>query len=458
MSSELLERAVGRWDELVLAEGRSVEQLASRRARLDELGILAGERALCTVLRPHLVTEEQLAEQGRVAALISSAAIKVRDAVLADERLHRRHLGPFMEWIGELVELDTNPLADGALIRLDASLARTQLHFIELNADCPGGAGHHDSILEFFAGLDTYGRFAAEYDVRPLPLAPRLLETLLGAWRDWGGAGEPSLTVLTRTDDPLRVGGLEVEVGYYRSQGVEARICDFRALSYADGALRADGAKIDVLHRQMPTAECLELRTELEPLFAAVKAGTVCMVNPFRSELLGHKALFALMGDPEHDFGLSAAERAAIREHVPWARALVDRPGTDPQGEALDLVPYVLAAREHLVLKPAHLYGGREVLLGWQHSESDWRGSVERALGGDYIVQRRVPLHRTSYPTLEDPSRHQSFFEDTDPFAFEGRLGGFLTRLSREEITNVHAGGSLTASFALGSGSKRAVA
>jgi hypothetical protein len=35
------------------------------------------------------------------------------------------------------------------------------------------------------------------------------------------------------------------------------------------------------------------------------------------------------------------------------------------------------------------------------------------------------------------------------PFAFDGRLGGFLTRLSHEEITNVHATGSLTASFAI---------
>lgn len=450
MSFEVLDRARERWGELLAEEVRSTAQRNLLRDRLIENGIAAGDRPLLTVLRPHLITEDMLERQTSAASLIYSAALKVRDGVVSDERLHRLHFGSFMEWVGELVELDAaSPVADGALARLDASLARTRLHFLELNADAPGGAGHHDSILEFFAGLDTFRAFEREYRVRPLRLIPPLLEAHLDAWQRFGGVGRPSITLMTRSDDPVRTSSLEVNAERFRRQGIDAEICDYRELSFEGGRLRAGEREVDLLFRAMPTVECLDLRDEMQDLFSAVRTGSVCMVNPFRSELLGHKAVFALMTDPAHDFGFTAAEQRAVREHVPWGRPLTDEATSDPAGRKVDLVDYVLAERDRLVLKPAHQFGGSGVMLGWRHDEAEWGRSVQEALGTDYIVQRRVPLHRAGYPTMEGPPFQQSYFEDTDPFMFGGRAGGLLTRLSLDEITNVHTGGSVAASFAI---------
>ena len=449
MSWEVVDGARERWNELVAADADSAGRLAELREELTELGIVAGERPLCTVLRPHLISEEQLARQARAAGLVYSAATKVRDAVLADQRLHRLHLGSFMDWVGDLVELEPAPVLDPALARLDASLTRGRLHFLELNADSPQGAGHHDSILEFFARLDAFRAFAAEYRVRPLELVPPLLATLRRAWHEWGGSRPLAITVMTGAEDPVLLAGLEVEAARYRARGVAATICDFRDLGFDGGRLRAGGREVELLYRVMPIAQCLEHRDELSPLFAAVRAGAVCMVNPFRSELLGHKALFALMTDPALEFGFDAAERGAVRDHVPWGRRLADGRTTDARGREVDLVEHVLGEREHLVLKPAHEFGGRGVLLGWREDEAGWRRAVEEAIAGDCIVQRRVPLHHAEYPTMEAPGARSSYFEDTDPFLFGGRTGGMLTRLSRDEITNVHAGGSVVASFAV---------
>ena len=151
-SFEVLTRASARWDELVEADEASGDGLATVRDRVSGQGIVAGGRPLCTVLRPHLITEELLDHQSTAAAHVLSAAAKARDAVLADQALHRLHLGPFMEWIGELIELEAPGVPDGTLTRLDASLARTRLHFLEINADSPAGAGHHDSVLDLFEG------------------------------------------------------------------------------------------------------------------------------------------------------------------------------------------------------------------------------------------------------------------------------------------------------------------
>ena len=414
-----------------------------------ERGIAAGGRPLCTVLRPHLITEELLAHQSTAASHVLSAAAKVRDAVLADKKLHRLHLGSFMEWVGELIELEAAGVPDSTLTRLDASLARTRLHFLEINADCPAGAGHHDSILALFEDSDVYEDFAAEYRVRPLWLIPSLVSALLDAWTTWGGAGRPSITMMTRTDDPIRVSSLQIEAAAHRRRGIDAEICDYRDLSFEGGRLRAGDREVEMLYRVMPIAECLERRDEMGPLFAAVAAGAVCMVNPFRAELLGHKALFALMSDPARDFAFDAAERAAVREHVPWGRQLAEGQTTDGHGRQVDLVEHVLAEREHLVLKPAHEFGGEGVRLGWHQDESEWRCAVEECLEADFVVQRRIPMHRAGYPTVDEPGSRQSYYEDTDPFAFSGQVGGMLTRLSRGEITNVHEGGSLVASLAI---------
>ncbi len=448
--TQLLDTAIARWDELVAAEGASADRLAQLRESLVSRGQSVDGRPLCTVLRPHFVTEEMFARQGDVAGLICSAAEKVRDALLADQHLAELHLGEFRSWMGDLLEVEARPVAEGAIIRLDASIARTRLHFIELNADTPEGFGHHDAILDFFSGLEAYSRFRSEYAVRPLRLEPHLRSTLLGLWSEWGGTGNPQVALMTDTSNPAIVSTLEVDVASLSRNGIDAAIVDFRELEFAGGRLTAAGRSIDLLQRVMPTAQCLRVRDQLGPLLEALRSGSVCMVNPFRSELLGHKAIFALMTDPEFEARLDARERAAVRDHVPWSRPVRAGRTTDRDGSEVDLVEHVLAERERLVLKPAHEYGGRGVTLGWRTDDRAWAAALAAAIEGDFIVQARVELHRRSFPSLEEAGAERSFYEDTDPFSFRGRLGGFLTRLSPSEITNVHAGGGLTASVAIG--------
>jgi hypothetical protein len=258
--------------------------------------------------------------------------------------------------------------------------------------------------------------------------------------------------VVTRSADPVRVSSLEIDVELYRRAGIDARLCDVQDLEYSGGRLRHDGVGIDLVHRVLITAEAVAHREEMAALLAAAKDGAVCLVNPFRSELLGHKAIFALLTDPAYDFGFSAAERAAIRAHVPWTRPVSDERTTGPRGEKVDLVEHLLAEREHLVLKPTHDFGGHGVRLGWRESESEWEESVRRSVDSDYVAQRRVELHHLEYPSLDAPGERRRFYEDTDPFLFRGHAAGMLTRLSPGEITNVHADGSVVASFAVASG------
>jgi hypothetical protein len=439
--------AIEHWDSL-LADDRGLEgKLPELRRWLVERELAVGERPLCTVLRPHLIEEGDFAHQADVAAHVISAVYKVRDALLSDQELARDTLGSFREAVGALLDLERRPAGDGALMRLDSSLARTELHFIELNADMPQGMGHNDGIVDFFEHLDTFGRFSKRFRSTPLRLEPPLLETLLAAWEEWGGTGKPRIATVSLREDPVRWTGLEIDTERFHRRGFDAVLCDAGELEFASGRLRHEGREIDLVHRVLLTGECVARRVEFAALLDAVHAGAVCMVNPFRSELLGHKAIFAMLTDPSRDFGFSAAEREAIRAHVPWTRRLVDGRTADPDGSEVDLVSHVRENREHLVLKPSHDYGGHGVRLGWREDDAAWEGAVARALEEDYIVQRRVRLHREEYPTMEGGESRERYFEDTDPFVFDGRVRGMLARLSPSEITNVHAAGSVVASF-----------
>jgi hypothetical protein len=449
MTSALVSAAIEHWDGLLADDGSFGDALPEYREWMLARGLQIDDRPLCTVLRPHLVAEEDLRRQTQLAGHVISAIAKVRDALVSDERLHLKHLGKFRAWIGDLLDLEQRPVPDGTLLRLDASLARTELHFIELNADAPQGMGHNDGVVAFFQYLEAYDRFAERYRVRPLMLEDSLHDTLLALWSEWGGNGRPTIGIVTRTDDPVRVSSLELDREYYAERGIDAVIVDFRELSFDSGRLRAGDIELDLVHRVLTTAEVLSDRDEFAPLLDAASQGAVCMVNSFRSELLGHKAVFALLTDHAYEFGFSGAEREAIRSHVPWTRQVFDAKTTDEHGAEVDLVDYLLEHRGRLVLKPTHDFGGHGVRLGWHESDEEWRESIAKALESDYIAQHRVELRREEYPTMEAPGTRRLYYEDTDPFLFRGRVGGLLTRLSPGELTNVHAEGSVVASFAI---------
>ena len=449
MTSPVVASAIEHWDELLAEEDSLEAEIPKLREWMLERGMRIDDRPLCGVLRPHLIAEGDLARKTQVAERIVSAIHKVRDGLVADPDLHTQHLGRFRDWIGDLLELDSRPTGDGALLRLDASLARTRLHYIEMNADAPQGMGHNDALVSFFQRLDAYDRFAERYRVRPLRLEDALRETMLGVWEEWGGKGAPRIGIVTRTDDAVRTSSLQIDIEHYAEHGIDAALVDYRALRFGDGRLRHEGGEIDLVHRVMTTAECLAERDAVAPLLEAVRGGAVCMVNPFRSELLGHKAIFALLTDPEQDFGFTAAERTAIRAHVPWTRQVRDGKSTDPAGAQVELLPYLAEHRERLVIKPTHEYGGHGVCLGWRMSAEEWEREIADALKGDCVAQRRVELRREEYPTMEAPGARELYYEDTDPYLFRGRLGGLLTRLSPSELTNVHANGSVVASFAI---------
>ena len=442
------EEAIKHWNELLFScpdpDGVLDALVESQRKG----GLFLGERPFCGVARPRFVTREEMATEHRAVTHLARAVRKVRDAVLEDQKLHAAYLGGLDDWICTVLPLEPRVPEARSILRFDSFTSPDGIRFVELNGDIPMGSVCNDGQIPIFRGLPFFKAFQERYDVRANLVQVGMTQTFLHAWQCWGGTGTPRVCVVAFH------GGMEelfaaLNVREMAKLGLDAVQAFPEDLDFRGGKLLAKGHAVDVLYRMMHTDDCLEKSAEIAPLLQAVKARAVCMVNPFRSELLSHKYLFALLTDDTHEFHFTKDETEAIRAHVPWGRILREGRTTAPDGKPVDLVEFVQGHREELVLKPAHAAGGAGVHLGWTGDDARWGEALREALAGGYIVQKKVEVTREVYPCLEKGFPLREFYEDTDPFHFPGGYSAVMTRVSTAEITNMAQGGSIVPTFVL---------
>jgi uncharacterized circularly permuted ATP-grasp superfamily protein len=229
----------------------------------------------------------------------------------------------------------------------------------------------------------------------------------------------------------------EMFKAYFEEQGVKTLICDPRLLELRRGSLYAEGKPVNLIYRRVLTSELLARGDETRALRDAYVAGGACVVNSFRAKLLHKKMSLALLSDDRYERLYTLGQRAAIRRHIPWTRRV--RP---------ELAEDIARRRETLVLKPNDEYGGKGVVLGWTVEQAEWEAAIEVATTQSYVVQEAVEIPRIPFPIALDGLKYIDLAVDLDPYLFDGRPGGFMTRVSAAALLNVTAGaGSVVPTF-----------
>ncbi len=421
-------------------------------------GLFFGDRPLCSVLRPHMITVSQYERVREACRLVIAATVKLGARMLQDERLlEPLRLSPRER---ELVRVDPGYDAVSAISRLDAFLTGDGngdgegLHFIEYNAETPAGGAYTDALTALFLRLPVVRRFLDEggYSLQTFDTRGALTELLLRCYRSWdersGGGGRnapetPSLAIVDWESVPTSY-EFELCRRYFAERGLPALIVDPRALEYTDGVLRHGDTKINLVYKRVLVHELLAREDEAPALLRAYADGAVCMVNSPRDKLFHKKALFALLTDDAYQDGFSAEERAAVARHVPWTRRVAEG-GVTFHGDRVDLLDLLRTRRERFVLKPNDDYGGKGVRVGWEGSEGAWDAALAEALAGDYVVQERVPVARAAFPDMASGALDfRELSVDMDPYIIDGAANGFLTRVAGTTLLNVTAGGGST--------------
>lgn len=415
-------------------------QLAAR-------GLVFGSRPLCTVLRPRFLTTGEYRLLRERVPLLLSALARAHAAALAEPQVLEQFRPE--PWEVELVRGDRPLLDAGAspLGRVDAFFDPDdgRLRVTEYNAETPAGAAYGDALAELFLALPAMRSVMARYDVRSLPARPPALHALLDAWHRWSGRRDrPSIAILDWTDVPTWSEFL-LWRDYLEGLGFPCVVADVRSAEYRHGALWVEGRRVDLVYKRVLISELIGREGMDHPLVRAVRDGAACMVNPFACKLLHKKACLAVLSDERNVRLFRAAELAAIAEHVPWTRVVEER-RTTCRGRDVDLVPFILGARDRMVLKPNDDYGGAGIVLGWEVDDAAWEAAVRRALGAPYIVQERISLPSESFPGMDgDQLVFADRIVDTAPFVHGGtHVDGCLSRISSAALVNVTAGGGST--------------
>ncbi len=438
-----LKEAIRTYHDL-LTDELAAESQAQLTEQMQRRGLYFGDRPLCTVLRPRFLTPEQYSFLRQAIRPLLSAFNKISKLAIEDGEFCEQF--GLLDWEKELIQHDPGYNGHTPLTRLDAFFVTdtNELKFTEYNAEVPAASAYNDVLNEVFFGLPVMGMFMRQYQVRPLPTRHAVLHVLMRAYRQWGGRGKPNIAILDWADVPTR-SEFELFTQYFASQGLEAKIMDPREVAYRNGRLTHEGFDIDLIYKRVLITELIERGGLDQPVVNAVRAGAVCMVNPWRCKILYKKMSLAVLSDERNAHLFDAVETKTISAHIPWTRTVAERK-TMYGGLPVDLIPFLHKYKDQLVLKPNDDYGGHGIVLGWQTNASGWEQAVQTALNTPTIVQERVVIPAEPYPSLLEDGLH--IYErllDTAPFVFHGDyVDGCLTRLSTDPLLNVSAGGGST--------------
>jgi uncharacterized circularly permuted ATP-grasp superfamily protein len=259
--------------------------------------------------------------------------------------------------------------------------------------------------------------------------ADRLLDSLLGCYREYGGGDSPTIAITDWEGQKTRFEHQRL-AEHFAARGCPTVVCDPRALRRVDGHLELeDGRKIDLIYRRALATEMISRRSEIEPLLGAYRDGKVCMVNPLRSYVASAKSLLIRLQDRDLPMALKAASHV-----VPRTLLL-----TDP-----DVRKAVMSAPKRYVLKKSESHGGKHVVLPGVSSDGAWREAIEASRRDIWIAQDYVDV-----PTMQLPVANGERVEwieryfNWNPFVFGGRYAGGLVRTSTTPLINITQGGGL---------------
>jgi hypothetical protein len=426
----------------LLTDDLAGETQAQLDDQLRRRGLFFGDRPLCTVLRPRFLGAAQYRYlQDRVAAVVR-AFRRAHEAALADDAV----LDQFRleDWERRLVKLPSGFRSPSPVSRVDAFFAGAGgIALTEYNAETPAGAAYNDVLVEVFLGLPAMRPFFRRYDVRALVARHSTVNALLEAWHEWSGRRTlPRVAILDWDDVPTQ-SEFRLFQSYMEANGIACVIDSPERCELRGGRLWCEGAPVDLIYKRVLLHELVDRLGEDADVLRAVRERAVCMVNPPACKILHKKASLAVLSDERNAHLFDDADRAAIAAHVPWTRVVEARRTRTPAGAEADLLPWVEANRDRLVLKPNDEYGGKGIVLGWEVDAAAWGEALATALRAPYIVQQRIALEREPYPSLVDGRVVVAErMVDTAPYVAHGAfVDGVLTRLGTASLLNVTAGG-----------------
>ncbi|MBZ5620317.1 MAG: hypothetical protein LAQ69_16555 [Acidobacteriia bacterium] len=425
-----LDDAVVRYNKLLeTGPFRDLAWADALHQKMESAKLSSGGRLICPFLRPNFISRRQYESMVKTGESLIGAIDRMEQMVLSSPALLARlELLPAEKM---LAAIDPGYQALEVAARLDTHLNNGSLHFVQYNADSPTGAGYADALAELFYEIPPVKEFRKKYTLAKVGSRKHLLQALLKSYKQFGGTKKPNIAIV-EFRPAYHSGQSEYELfrDFFREEGYAVEIVSPEQLEYRNHTLRKGNFEINLVYRRLGVQEFL-IRFELShPLVQAYRDRAVCVVNSFRSELAHKKAMFGLLTDESVTAKFPAAERKAIRDHVPWTR-LVAAGKTTYEDRSIDLPEFITQNRERLALKPNDDYSDLHSYFGWEMDGPEWERALKQAIRSPYVVQERVESVRSVFPLMSfGQLEFREMQVDVHPHAYLGKVQGCSSWLS----------------------------
>ncbi|MBZ2183590.1 MAG: hypothetical protein K7J46_02690 [Bryobacter sp.] len=297
------------------------------------------------------------------------------------------------------------------------------------------GLAYGEMLSEMFFDAGPVREFRKKHALTKLGGTKLLLSALLKAYKAYGGKRQPQMAILEFKQPFQTIDSAEYLVlcELLRKHGYQTELVNPEQLDYRNGMLSKGDYRIDLLFRAASLQEFL-LRFDLtHPLVKAYRDGKVCVVNSFRAELAQKPTMFCLLTDETITAGFPPAERKAISALVPWTRTVAA--GRTQRGpERIDLMEYISAHKDELVLLPNDSTGTLPAYDGPSTEQSAWDRAIKQALRERYVVQQRIGAETSRFPVLFYGSmEYRDMQVQVHPHAMLGEIKTATAHLSSAE-------------------------
>ena len=283
-----------------------------------------------------------------------------------------------------------------------------------------------EALSDLYFDAPLVKEFRKKHKLKKLPGQKRLLTAILKAYKESKGKQKRPNIAIVEARLPFQSGASEhtVLARYFASEGYNTQILSPEQLEYRGDVLRNGDFTINIVIRRVRLQEFL-IRYDLNhPLIRAYKDRAVCMINNFRADFGSKRTMFDLLTAPKLTAKFPAAERAAIKEHLPWTRFV--QPGKTTVGaKTVDLTEYVLKLRTKLVLRPNDETSDIHPVYGANVDDSTWEKALRQTLRTPFVVQETVEPGHAVFPLMQYGSLvMKDMVTHVYPHTFNGQVQG----------------------------------
>lgn len=391
-------------------------------------------RVVKTLYLPKLFTEKEIQLFDRAIGTLYG----IFDKVIAEYERNEayRQLFGFPRELEELILRNPGYSCNIPIARIDIFYDEEtgDFKFCEFNTDGTSAMNEDRELNTAFELSKAYREFQKSYPLHKFELFDTWVEEAIRLYREYARDVNtlPSVAIVDFMEHATTNEFL-IFRDRFEEKGCRVCLCDIRKLRW-DGkhCLAEDGTVIDLIYRRAVTSDILAHLGDVGDFLSAVKAGAVCLLGDFRTQIVHNKILFKLLHKPETLHLLSYEEQVFIRAHVPVTVSL----------DELDKPAYAWIknnTRSHKdgwIIKPEDSYGSQGVHAGVElKSQDEWNQLLQKMQGQHYILQQfNNPYRLDNIDLLSEDAKWIDTSNLTGLFVYGGKFSGIYSRISFDQM------------------------